>query len=259
MSAIVQMHRAGFSEFIFLNDRVNIMTRRAFTLIELLVVIAIIAILLAVLLPSLSAARVAGYRTASARNMEQIGIGLSMYADDNGGYFPETTHGLPFNRSWIFTLMPYVGNVNEIRLCPMDPYRGERLANDSSSFVLNEYISVINVDPFGNVIDDYTNLHRLISPSTTISTFVGADGMAVSVSSDHTHSRQWFADPSSDAWTLIRQDIQPDRYGPGDHAADNTRGSSNYLFADTHVESTAARAIKDKADARINFARPMGR
>ncbi|MBK8267855.1 MAG: hypothetical protein IPK83_05945 [Planctomycetes bacterium] len=125
-------------------------------MIELLVVIAIISILLAILLPSLSAARVAGYRTSAARNMEQIGLGLSMYADDNEGSFPETTHGLPFNRSWIFTLKPYVGNVDEIRLCPMDPHRAERLENDSSSFVLNEYVSVVNVDPFGTVVDDYT-------------------------------------------------------------------------------------------------------
>lgn len=234
------------------------MTKRAFTLIELLVVIAIISILLAVLLPSLSAARVAGYRTASARNMEQIGMALAMYADDNDGYFPETTHGMAFERSWIYTLMPYVGNVDDIRLCPMDPLRGQRLANDASSFVLNEYVAVKNVDPFGNVLEDFTNLHRLISPSTTITTFVGADGLSLSVSSDHTHSRSWFVDSSADAWSLICEDIQPDRYGTGDHVADHTRGSSNYLFGDTHVESIHARTLKQKADARINFARPMG-
>lgn len=233
------------------------MKRHAFTLIELLVVIAIISILLAILLPALSAARVAGYRTAAARNMEQIGLGLAMYADDHEGSFPETTHGLPFNRSWIYTLKPYVGNVDEIRLCPMDPHRAERLANDSSSFVLNEYVSVLNVDPFGTVVDNYTNLHRLVSPSTTITTFVGADTMSVSISSDHTHSRQWFASPAADPWTLIRQDIQPDRYRTGAVAADATNGSSNYLFADTHVESINARSMKRKADSQENFAMPQ--
>lgn len=232
--------------------------RRAFTLIELLVVIAIISILLAILMPSLSAARVAGYRAASASHMEQIGMALQMYATDNDGWFPETTHGLPFNRSWIYTLMPYVGNVNEIRLCPMDPHRGERLANDSSSYVMNEYVSVINIDPFGTVIDNYTNLHRLSSPSTTITTFVGSDTMAVSVSSDHTHSRQWFADPSGAAWPLILEDIQPDRYRTGPALGDHTGGTSNYLFADKHVESISARGMKQKADQQINFAKPQG-
>lgn len=230
----------------------------AFTLIELLVVIAIISILLAILLPSLSAARVAGYRTAAARNMEQIGMALNMYADDNDGYFPETTHGLPFNRSWIHTLKPYVGNVDEVRLCPMDPHRSERLANDSSSFILNEYIAVQDVDPFGNALESFTNLHRLRSPSSTITTFVGADSLSVSITSDHTHSRGWFAEASDDPWSLIREDIQPDRYRSGASSPDGTQGSSNYLFADTHVESIAATVIKQKADQRIDFARPLG-
>lgn len=234
------------------------MQRPAFTLIELLVVIAIIAILIAVLLPSLSAARVAGYRAASARNMEQIGVAFNMYADDNEGFFPETTHGNAFTRSWIYTLKPYLGNIDEVRLCPMDPHKSERLANDSTSYVINEYIAVPLADPFGNVLESFTSLHRLRSPSTTITTFVGADAMSVSVSSDHTHSRLWFDAATTDPWQRLREDIEPDRYRTGAPSLDGTGGSSNYLFADTHVESTSARSIKDKAGRRENFARPQG-
>ncbi|MBK8267856.1 MAG: hypothetical protein IPK83_05950 [Planctomycetes bacterium] len=57
---------------------------------------------------------------------------------------------------------------------------------------------------------------------------------------------------------MIRQDIQPDRYRTGAVAADATNGSSNYLFADTHVESISAKSIKGKADAQQNFAKPQG-
>ncbi len=234
------------------------MKKHAFTLIELLVVIAIIAILIAILLPALSAARVAGFKTASARNMEQIGKALAMYADDNLGYFPETTHGGEFSRSWIYTLKAYVGNVDEIRLCPMDPRKSERLADNGTSYVLNEYIAVPLVDPFGRLLESFTNMHRLRSPSTTITTFVGADGMAVGTTSDHTHSRHWFDTFSSDPWQAIRQDIQPDRYRTGSPTGDGTTGTSNYLYADSHVESTPARVIKQKADIRDNFARPLG-
>ena len=57
--------------------------RSSFTLIELLVVIAIIAILAALLLPSLSAARESARRIKCAANLKQISLASTMYANDN--------------------------------------------------------------------------------------------------------------------------------------------------------------------------------
>ena len=73
--------------------------RRAFTLIELLVVISIIALLVALLLPSLSAAREAAKRTQCAVFQRQIGGMLVAYANDFEGDFPEANAGI----------LPYVG------------------------------------------------------------------------------------------------------------------------------------------------------
>jgi len=62
--------------------------RRAFTLIELLVVISIIALLIAILLPALGAARESAKRTQCASNLHQISIGYYTYAVERDGVLP---------------------------------------------------------------------------------------------------------------------------------------------------------------------------
>ena len=60
----------------------------AFTLVELLVVIGIIALLIAILLPTLSRARQIAQRTQCAAKLHQIGIAFQVHAAIHQGYYP---------------------------------------------------------------------------------------------------------------------------------------------------------------------------
>jgi prepilin-type N-terminal cleavage/methylation domain-containing protein len=62
--------------------------RRAFTLIELLVVIGVIAILIGILLPTLSRARLAARRTTVLAQLQQIGVAVAAYQAEFRGANP---------------------------------------------------------------------------------------------------------------------------------------------------------------------------
>jgi type II secretory pathway pseudopilin PulG len=61
--------------------------RTAFTLVELLVVIGIIVVLIGLLLPALSGARVQGQRLKCLSNLHSIGLLMQIYANENRGLF----------------------------------------------------------------------------------------------------------------------------------------------------------------------------
>ncbi|MBN2133107.1 MAG: type II secretion system protein [Sedimentisphaerales bacterium] len=96
------------------------MRRRAFTLIELLVVIAVIALLMAILMPSLRKARNQARGVVCKSNLSQWGKMFYLYTHDNDTKFMVWKEsGTPGGGTWIVPMMPYYESGGEkVRLCP---------------------------------------------------------------------------------------------------------------------------------------------
>jgi prepilin-type N-terminal cleavage/methylation domain-containing protein/prepilin-type processing-associated H-X9-DG protein len=103
------------------------MGRSAFTLIELLVVIAVIALLVAILLPSLGRARQAGWQVVCLSNTKQLGLAFTMYAQDHKDVLwpPGQWARLPdFNGREPGLLYRYVEMADKVTECPANKRRG---------------------------------------------------------------------------------------------------------------------------------------
>lgn len=151
--------------------------KKAFTLIELLVVISIISVLLSILMPSLKKVKLQAKRVLCLKNLQNLGIAWTMYADENGGKLcqPKSTwipSGVDSEYGWIDhcgpldkredqiqavedgTLWPYLENFDCYR-CPTS--KKEEVVAYSIFMAMNGpwYLSMEGIE---------TNLNRIQRP-----------------------------------------------------------------------------------------------
>jgi prepilin-type N-terminal cleavage/methylation domain-containing protein/prepilin-type processing-associated H-X9-DG protein len=88
----------------------------AFTLIELLVVIAIIAVLAALLFPTLSRAKMASWNAACKNNLRQSAVCLQLYSDEANAYPYALDWGT--QRFWYDQMKSYYSANKGILWCP---------------------------------------------------------------------------------------------------------------------------------------------
>lgn len=95
--------------------------QKAFTLIEMLVVVAIIALLIAILLPSLSKARELSRQTACSANVSGIGKSCYIYQSDNLDVWPTSPFATEPNEP--DPIVEYIGNMGGGDSNPDNPDR----------------------------------------------------------------------------------------------------------------------------------------
>lgn len=161
----------------------------AFTLIEVLVVVAIIALLVAILMPSLARAREQARRVVCMSNLHQMGLGLTNYSADSkstlpmtgsfrwslmeGAYYTGGASGAPAD-DWVMVnhgaLYPkYIGNQAELFFCPSNKDFSKENPTNGLKVLQRRYKNRKKTDP------GYENSHNFpISP-------LGAYGYAVPI------------------------------------------------------------------------------
>jgi len=85
-----QFYKSGQPIHLFLRKKA-MGRKNAFTIVELLVVITILAVLIALMIPSLRAAKEQAFRVICAAQLRQCAVATMSYANDNAAYFPPTT------------------------------------------------------------------------------------------------------------------------------------------------------------------------
>lgn len=126
--------------------------RDSFTLIEVLVVVAIMALLIAVLMPSLARARAGARGAVCASNLHQFGLAIGMYEGEHRGYVPRG--GTHSSAHWVMLVARQVGDrrsYKHVNQVPVEqrpiyscPQRTRTLPSPFMDYVIN------CMDPDGN-------------------------------------------------------------------------------------------------------------
>ncbi len=199
--------------------------KKLFTLIELLVVVAIIAILAALLLPSLASARQQAKNIDCKSRLRQIMLWESYYANDNNGFIC-LNYGSNVSdyQAWFRVIKNYINNQN-LLVCPSEKPDKYSSSNEFSCYGINR-----KETDFPSAIPNPAH-DRIIfrQDRASLSTIVFADTLSLKTGSP----QQWHFYRPSDVWESAAISIRH-------------MNKANTAYVDGHAESLGPQALAQK-------------
>ena len=206
--------------------------QRGFTLVELLVSIGVIVILMSLAVPMIGKAMQYANRTRCGSNLNQVGLGISMYTEHNPqnprNYLPPE----PNDSDWVRAVTNFIGDssIDEVFACPARQYSTNSLCYSGHP----------------RLLADSSTPHKMSQVTRPSGVLLAGDAPQVSKTAGAALLLTALASAADSKDSTQADKIVPTGTSVAFRHKYEGQAAANFLFADGHVEPLTTNSVRQK-------------